>query len=1182
MAKSDKTKPSEPENIDTTLDTVLITALQENFEVKSGCHIDRNEILEFLRSVIVEHPELNFVLQHRDTKLSSRIYKAFPKVTTKRVAVPNIRGKKTWTYTNLRRIAGVKDTQTKQDTKPGKTPVRKAGKNEETKTKTEKAVESSSLVLGLKRERRQVKSKRNIQSASMVHRNSFFETYKQESSKKRNRIVGNVPHHSYLGRFNDMLNWVKEHYILDKNSSVQVKHIVECIKTEFKINITYKQSHKLIFAVFPGTTSRVEHPVKIEAHGGYYSYKGVAPMPKPGSEEQTPIAPEMNHSPAKSIEAQLSVTKSVNTKQTQSSQSGSAALDDGRKRIFRTRKRFIEACAVLKPAEEALTSPDSYDVLPMNSDVLHKAHAIIPRVSDVSPSISEGATRLAEGSLLSDMTPRFSELSPRLSDVSPRFSKVTPKFYELPPSISDDLQRCESNWQRLYEELKQERDQAIVERNQAMVSLMEIEREQAARTPDDVPRCQATPPEVVLSISRATAKSNDRRRENPDWLRSLISRSNSILGEQMSEANAVYFPGSTLQRSSPGFLKQSGNSADYPDLERYEQLKQERDVIWKNCIEKLRTEKDNIIQQLKLEKVEVIQRMEMDKSDAVESVEEKLTNQVTILTREMRELKELLNHTMNERTLAIDHAHKLMKLVGEEKLKEAGLDHLPFDVTSDHIVHPPKLNSPDETVSQKPSTSLAKGNKRKQSMPAKLKKVPRLETSVSTDSEKQDLNISDHRQTVSTDSENLLIDLEFSYVGRDTVNSDIGGADAIINTTDRIINNTDSGRIDNRAIGDESDDSRNSDKFDLDNDACGTSDFKTLEETVCTPPQKCSPTPPADNSTSPKVVFADERTNLNSSMEVLDSESILNSEFSRKGDSNLNISKKPDNIIASSASEKNDDLTITKLEVTNSKLQIDVSGNANVISNSNQDILEKLNASESSSTSENCQISDECQTSENLGASLKSPSQTNSEKKFAASPTNSCNIDTNYENSSTDSPQSTGSFPGKSGTSLALNTPKYYFDTSGNFSSVTLNSKKYSHELQQPLNFSKYVTEIPRNVLHTEVQKVDPVIMGDSEYIKHESTKSFEESINSTFLKYFPEIPKSSFNSPLTGDSGKYFRDLQRTVRSSVESDSQKYIQDHGNQALVFSDKEGIPEQSKVSSIDFLNSMVENIGKPTV
>ena len=78
---------------------------------------------------------------------------------------------------------------------------------------------------------------------------------------------------------------MKEHYILDADSSIQVKHIVENIKEEFKINITYKQSHKLIFAVFPGQTSRVEHPVKIEAQGGFYSYQGIAPKPKQGREE---------------------------------------------------------------------------------------------------------------------------------------------------------------------------------------------------------------------------------------------------------------------------------------------------------------------------------------------------------------------------------------------------------------------------------------------------------------------------------------------------------------------------------------------------------------------------------------------------------------------------------------------------------------------------------------------------------------------------------------------------------------------------------------------------------------------------------------------------------------------------------------------------------------------------------
>jgi hypothetical protein len=111
--------------------------------------------------------------------------------------------------------------------------------------------------------------------------------------------------------------------------------------------------------------------------------------------------------------------------------------------------------------------------------------------------------------------------------------------------VSEEFRRCENNWQRLYEELKQERDQAIVERNQAMVSLMEIEREQTTQTPEDLSRRQTTAPDVPPSIRRIRPKSEGR--ENPDWLGSLISRSNSILGEQMSEANAVYFPGSALQ-----------------------------------------------------------------------------------------------------------------------------------------------------------------------------------------------------------------------------------------------------------------------------------------------------------------------------------------------------------------------------------------------------------------------------------------------------------------------------------------------------------------------------------------------------------------------------------------------------------------------------------------------------------
>ena len=85
MAKSSsEDNPLQTNNIDTRLDAVLVTALRENFE--------------FLKSVVKKHADLEFVLHHRDTKLSGRIYKAFPRVTTKRVAVPNERGKKVYLF----------------------------------------------------------------------------------------------------------------------------------------------------------------------------------------------------------------------------------------------------------------------------------------------------------------------------------------------------------------------------------------------------------------------------------------------------------------------------------------------------------------------------------------------------------------------------------------------------------------------------------------------------------------------------------------------------------------------------------------------------------------------------------------------------------------------------------------------------------------------------------------------------------------------------------------------------------------------------------------------------------------------------------------------------------------------------------------------------------------------------
>ena len=73
---------------------------------------------------------------------------------------------------------------------------------------------------------------------------------------------------------------IKENFVLDTHSSVQVKFVVDGIKAAFHNDITYKQSHKLVFSVFPGTTSRVANPVRLEVRGSYYSYRGIASQSK--------------------------------------------------------------------------------------------------------------------------------------------------------------------------------------------------------------------------------------------------------------------------------------------------------------------------------------------------------------------------------------------------------------------------------------------------------------------------------------------------------------------------------------------------------------------------------------------------------------------------------------------------------------------------------------------------------------------------------------------------------------------------------------------------------------------------------------------------------------------------------------------------------------------------------------
>jgi len=72
----------------TKLDEILFAALRQEFEVSPGCTIDRLDMVKFLTSVVHQHlsacPDLDKLLNLRDTVLTGRVKKVFPEVEYKR------------------------------------------------------------------------------------------------------------------------------------------------------------------------------------------------------------------------------------------------------------------------------------------------------------------------------------------------------------------------------------------------------------------------------------------------------------------------------------------------------------------------------------------------------------------------------------------------------------------------------------------------------------------------------------------------------------------------------------------------------------------------------------------------------------------------------------------------------------------------------------------------------------------------------------------------------------------------------------------------------------------------------------------------------------------------------------------------------------------------------------------
>jgi len=78
----------------------LLAGLHGDFEFCPGHAVDRLEMVQFLTSVVHRHlrdfPELQQILDLRDTVLTSRVKRAFPGVEYKRKQVKEDNGKKVY------------------------------------------------------------------------------------------------------------------------------------------------------------------------------------------------------------------------------------------------------------------------------------------------------------------------------------------------------------------------------------------------------------------------------------------------------------------------------------------------------------------------------------------------------------------------------------------------------------------------------------------------------------------------------------------------------------------------------------------------------------------------------------------------------------------------------------------------------------------------------------------------------------------------------------------------------------------------------------------------------------------------------------------------------------------------------------------------------------------------------
>lgn len=292
-------RPQQKKELYTKLDEILFAALRQEFEVSPGCTIDRLDMVKFLTSAVHQHlsdcPDLDQLLNLRDTVLTGRVKKVFPEVEYRRKQIKQDHYRKAWLYVNIRRkpsrithhgevkIVTVSSTRTwTPPVAPGSAPVSHASSSPSSPASED-----------------QLPSPHAYTNTTLEHCSSNADSAGSVQCHESEQCSGSDAVPSISPQFSigcgaseragvvfdnsTLQKWVLSNYVQDNIAYVPVQDVVKAFKRDFGVDISYKECHQMILSAYTSPKNRLipKKNVRVSSIGQQYVYRGIAAVDKP-------------------------------------------------------------------------------------------------------------------------------------------------------------------------------------------------------------------------------------------------------------------------------------------------------------------------------------------------------------------------------------------------------------------------------------------------------------------------------------------------------------------------------------------------------------------------------------------------------------------------------------------------------------------------------------------------------------------------------------------------------------------------------------------------------------------------------------------------------------------------------------------------------------------------------------